>query len=456
MSAASVLVAPSEQEIFARTRELISSGTVDSGTDLAYLSAETLTGAAAEPALVAALDLARQGNNVNSHSWPLWEALALHPTLHNNRAAVLHVPSLGTYAVSRRVVTALAEAVAQADRGATLITTAQPYSTVWDDGPTDWLRFICPPLSVGALTRARFAGMLLTLTDMAAPTEGSELRAGSHIIGWAHGNKIWLRFHPFLSSRGRLSSADAARRIALLRQVLALAQPHLSQPQADESEHLDAWQTALRVGNWSIAFARVAATAIPVSAQDNLQNRHERAQTQVADLETQLALAREIARTAEDEALAIPSLKRARALLVDTALANIDEQLQTVRALPQVHSVDLTPPQSGRLQLTVTTQPLIVDCGSDGLIDAGSVTFSLPVQRSGDPILSSVHPAGQLDWTPVSLPLAQAIGSGDLRSAIATVCGVLARPLAAANVTSLPRAPADARPGYVNVNANAS
>jgi hypothetical protein len=451
---------PREDEIFARARSLI-----ESESGLIGTTPESLAGIAGNVTLLREIAAVRNGDRLNSDCWPLWKGLGLEHLLsyHHERTSVLLLPrAIGNYGITRRVGDAFAEACAHANRLGVLIMTVAPHSRIWDDGPEKVLRVICPSRPAlshvsGARARARLAGMSVVLDDdiMTQPVSASALIVGvgthSRVIGWAEDNKIWLRFHPFLASTGRLSAADLTRRINLLKAVFDLAAPHLQAPNAHQNEVVSAWLSAIRQAESTISLAALTAATAPID-ENGIRSRLANARFRTIELEQELEDARARALSAETEALAIPTLLRARNKQIKNALLSVEEQLEGVRALAQVQTAHLIT-LNQNLSLCVKTHPLVLDCAAAGLREVGPLSFSLPIGRSGDPLFEAphLHPAlnddGGFDWTTISLPLAQAIGSGDLKAAVAAVCGVLARPLEL-TTSSLPL-PVSTQRGYI-------
>lgn len=439
--------APNPEAIRSRLREQL-----HAGVNPTMVTEDALTG---RDDTISAMLAGLQAETVD---WPLWRNLGLR-FIRSGRALVVQASEIGNTSATTRVAEVFSQALTEAGWRGALVTTSVPTSAVWRDGPSGWLRLVCPPLSTSeADERVQISGFRLPLSAELELPGFTPVRLGRRTIGYAAANTLVLRCHPFLTPGGRLTASRPAPRVQLLSQLLALAAEHLPDVHTDsEQDPTAAWEQATRYAHRCLQLVRQESGHF-----DNqiipLREQQREAHTKLNDLAARLEAAQREAAAADERASVLPQLERARSTRLVSAVTQMDTQYEAVLALPQVASARYADEQ-WTVALDVTTHPLVLDCGRDGHRRVPGVTFRLPIHPLGDPSFPPTsrrapHPAVnhsmQMDWSAVSVPLAQALGTGDLRAATAIVCGLLARPLARLprNRSSFRRAVDDARPGF--------
>lgn len=357
------------------------------------------------------------------------QALSVYRTLGlglvgRGEAAVLYESSFAGYAKANEVAGALSDAL-PAGASALLVSANGPpeHTLLTRHAPAGWLVLACP-LEVGEGERQSFAGFRLML-DAACPPEGSQPvrdRRG-RVLGWVcpDGRTLRLHFHPFASS-GRLTVSRREQRIALTRELIELARPHLHALAAAGNSlpagELAQWRAARADAQALIAHARVA-TQQPLERLTTAEREQRDAARRVEHLTAQLCDAIQ----AESEAQARASELRPLAAREAAAAAeHLAESVAAINALPAVLRCELvegslrveTAAHTFRLPLMATEELLVVEPASAESLD-----------RDQRPPEDAQQPDRSRDE--IFLPLALALADRNFVAAVQIAVGLFAR-----------------------------
>jgi hypothetical protein len=395
-------------------------------------------------------------------AWALFTSLGL-AVKHYERALAI-INDNGTLATSNsalRAVRLANTAVSVHGRYLALISTDVPDSPLWQQIPDGWIRLIVPVN--GTTERLPFAGFRFSALPDTAPEGWQPLYdEAEHLLGWVQGTTIRLRFHPFLAPNHRFTVARATDRQAALQQVIERALPLLEGEARDDAlpPFLTEWRNTLQTTE-AVCEAIRTSTERLTADTTQLADQHRRMEHQVSELRRQLQQAETGLTTAAEELAAIPALEAAVAERARLSISTIHEQLTAIGELAQVADVQMVRRHfayhTHSAAFAITTHPLLLDCGTDGLRNIGPVVFLLPVSGVPDPVLEVptnqrvAHPDvtayGAIEWGNSSVPLAQALGSDNYLAATRVICSHLARAISAnGNTRRFPAATGDA--GY--------
>jgi phosphoribosyl-dephospho-CoA transferase len=311
-------------------------------------------------------------------------------------------------------------------------TTGNPLSAFWQSGPENWL-MVLAPYEQQTTTHFTSHGIRYALGEQSPGRDWHEVIVDGRTLAWCKDRRVILAFHPFLSNAGRETSAQGENRKQALQAVLQAA-VGLSDIAVNEEDTFRRWKDIHMYATWALT-QTLSRTQNARSAIDELQTASDRATEQVQRLHQELQQAQARAQEAYEQEQAVGPLKVAMLQHVHTILKEPDEQLETLRALPQVTDAVLV--AGTEAVVAVTTKELVIDCGRDGKRIIPPFIIHLPLSGNSLPSFpqagSTVHPRvardGSFDWDDIAVPLTMALGSGNLRTAFTILAGYLARPM---------------------------
>jgi hypothetical protein len=340
------------------------------------------------------------------------QALSVYRTLRlslvgRGEAAVLYESSFAGYAKANEVAAALSEALPAGASALLVSANGRPeHPLLTRQAPTGWFVLACP-LEVGEGERLSFGGFRLTL-DPTRPPVGCQpvCDPRGRVLGWVcpDGRTLRLRFHPFASS-GRLTVSRREQRIALVRELLELARPHLNTPSAGSdslsADQVAQWRAVRAQAQALVGHVRAAAQQ-PLERLALAEREQQQAATRIEQLTSQLCEAIQ----AEGEATARASELRPHVVrAASTVAADVAEAIDAIAALPAVASCELV---DGALR-----------------VETAAHAFRLPLVPANEELLVIERGQTSSGLDDAFLPLAQTLGSGNLVAAAQIALGTL-------------------------------
>jgi len=404
-------------------------------------------------------ELIRQTTRTEAEEFLLWRRVGLHWDT-NGTANSIVLERRANRGTRRQITSILGQAVTQASSAINrvfLISTNDPLSPLWEAGLPNTLKIICPANIDNRQGQVVFQATGGRLTFPLVPHGiPSQAQALTNDIGWAKDNIIWLRFNPFINpqNNNRFTAAREAARTEVLASVITSALPYLTL--SNQQEEINAaWTQAVSYATSILRLAQSSSTPFITRTRD-LVTEHRQALSRVEEIQAQLQEAEDRRQVTETALETTETLFEAAKQHAKIFVNNLTDQITKVQDMPQVDKVRLlsTPQHISRLE--ITTNPLYLNCGEAGLRNLGKITFTLPINGNEDPLFPhatshpihpSFGPARRPDLAAVSVPLAMALGAGQLQTATSLLCGLLARPHPTGS-NEFPAPPEGSRAGF--------
>jgi hypothetical protein len=306
-----------------------------------------------------------------------------------------------------------------------------PVHAIWQQVPAGMI--ICHlPTNTESLTCKMKVGSLNLrgLANVSPGEDWAEITLDEDVVGWTKDDVVRFRINPYLGNNGRVTASQVEKRQEALRMMAEAAFPQLTHILSDDElpAYINDWQKAIQSTIGEIDVLNSATRTLSNKANE-ASDKLKRQEDSLNNLRAMLAEAQTKFEEAEETLKAAPQLRQAAAHQAKAMMVAFDTSLAEIISLPQIDSASI----DQRGFFNIQTKPLILNCGTSGLREIGTLEISFSVgTQNGATYVRGNHPGiynnESFLWGNSSLPLAQALGEGLYKQACAIICGALSAP----------------------------